>query len=150
MKPNVHVHLFASDLAKSAAFYEALFGAPVKVKAGYRKFLPAFAPLNLALSERAIGEPSIPVVSHLGVQFETPENVREHLTRIKSAGLPVKEEMGVSCCHANQDKFWVRDPDGVEWEFYNVNFDIESEVPSSATAVGCCTNVPAGKGVCGA
>ena len=48
MKPNIHVHLSASDLAKSAAFYEALFGAPVKVKPGYRKFLPTFAPLNLA------------------------------------------------------------------------------------------------------
>jgi hypothetical protein len=44
----------------------------------------------------------------------------------------------------------VRDPDGVEWEFYNVNFDIEGEVPAAATAVGCCTNVPAGKGACGA
>lgn len=24
-----------------------------------------------------------------------------------TAGLPVREEIGVDCCHANQDKFWV-------------------------------------------
>ena len=49
------------------------------------------------------------------------------LTRIKGAGLPVVEEMGVNCCHANQDKFWVKDPDGVEWEVYHLNYDLEGE-----------------------
>jgi catechol 2,3-dioxygenase-like lactoylglutathione lyase family enzyme len=137
MKPNIHLHLVVSDLARSAAFYESLFGAPVKVKDGYRKFLPAFAPLNLALSERRAGEPATGVVSHLGIQFDTPEEVRAQLDRVKSVGLPVREEMGVACCHANQDKFWVRDPDGLEWELYRVNFDIEQAVPP--TVQGCCS-----------
>ena len=35
--------------------------------------------------------------------------------------------MGVNCCHANQDKFWVQDPDGVEWEVYHLNYDLEGE-----------------------
>jgi hypothetical protein len=30
----------------------------------------------------------------------------------------------VNCCYANQTKFWVIDPDGVEWEVYHVNFDL--------------------------
>jgi hypothetical protein len=38
--------------------------------------------------------------------------------------------MGVNCCHANQDKFWVQDPDGVEWEVYHLNYDLEDEVAS--------------------
>jgi len=33
----------------------------------------------------------------------------------------------VDCCHANQDKFWVKDPDGVEWEVYHLNYDLEDE-----------------------
>jgi hypothetical protein len=44
--------------------------------------------------------------------------------------------MGVNCCHANQDKFWVRDPDGLEWEVYHLNYDLEDEVsvaPGRAT-----------------
>ena len=50
--------------------------------------------------------------------------VRE-MERVKAAGLPVREEFSVNCCHANQDKFWVKDPDGVEWEVYVLNHDIE-------------------------
>jgi hypothetical protein len=45
----------------------------------------------------------------------------------------VREEIGVDCCHANQDKFWVRDPDGVEWEVYHLNYDLEDETPSART-----------------
>jgi hypothetical protein len=45
----------------------------------------------------------------------------------------VREEMGVDCCHANQDKFWVQDPDGVEWEVYHLNYDLEREVTAPRT-----------------
>jgi catechol 2,3-dioxygenase-like lactoylglutathione lyase family enzyme len=140
VKPNIHVHLSASNLAASAAFYEALFGAPVKVKPGYRKFLPTFAPLNLALSERQPGAASLESVSHLGIQFEARDEVTAQLARVKALGLPVREEMGVDCCHANQDKFWIRDPDGVDWEFYVLNFDLESETPPRGKTTACCAS----------
>ena len=32
--------------------------------------------------------------------------------------------MNVNCHHANQDKFWVKDPDGVEWEVYYLNYNL--------------------------
>ena len=54
---------------------------------------------------------------------------------MKAAGLAVREEMGVNCCHANQDKFWVQDPDGVEWEVYHLNYDLEDEVPKPVTGL---------------
>jgi len=38
----------------------------------------------------------------------------------------------VDCCHANQDKFWVQDPDGVDWEVYHLNYDLEDEPVASA------------------
>jgi catechol 2,3-dioxygenase-like lactoylglutathione lyase family enzyme len=135
MTTRIHVHLLATDINRSAAFYERLFGAPVKVKPGYRKFLPAFAPLNLALSQHGEGPAGRQAVSHLGVQFSTAGEVAAHLARAKAAGLTLREERGVSCCHANQDKFWSTDPDGNEWEFYAINFDIEdAEAPASPTA----------------
>jgi hypothetical protein len=59
--------------------------------------------------------------------------VRRELARVKAAGLPVREEMGVDCCHANQDKFWVEDPDGVDWEVYVLNHDIEDDTAGCAT-----------------
>jgi len=134
--PKVHVHMKVSSLEKSRVFYEKFLGAaPVKVKPGYLKFLAPFGPLNLALSEAA------PVdgrghVDHMGIQVDSADVVQRELTRVKSAGLPVREEMGVNCCHANQDKFWVEDPDGVEWEVYVLNHDIEDD------AAGCATTQP--------
>ena len=144
MSAKVHMHMSVSDLAKSQAFYETFFGgAPVKEKPGYVKFLPAWAPVNLALS---IGHPAGEgVVNHVGIQVDSPETVTAHLARVKAAGLPVREEMGVNCCHANQDKFWVQDPDGVEWEVYHLNYDLEDSVPAVglktlpiAEATSCC------------
>ena len=124
--PRVHVHMSVSDFEKSRAFYEKLFGAPVKVKEGYAKFLPGFGPLNLAISDgqgNAGGH-----VNHMGIQVESRDAVLRELARVKAAGIPTREEIGVDCCHANQDKFWVQDPDGVEWEVYHLNYDLETEV----------------------
>ena len=133
---HVHVHLHVSDLEASRAFYERFLGAaPVKTRPGYAKFLPDLAPINLALSagEAARGR----TVDHLGFQVESREAVRSHLERVKAAGLAVREEMDTDCCYANQDKFWVRDPDGVEWEVYHLNHDVEDEVPPETST--CCT-----------
>ena len=140
MSAKVHLHMHVSDLAKSREFYQKFFNdAPVKEKPGYMKFLPEWAPVNLALSSgRPAGEG---VVDHVGVQVDSPESVTAHLARVKAAGLPVREEMGVNCCHANQDKFWVQDPDGVEWEVYHLNYDLEDEAP--AVGLG---NLPMAKG----
>ena len=112
---NVHVHLHVSDIDASRTFYERFLGAePVKVKPGYVKFLPDFAPINLALSAGEAGAGK--TVDHLGFQIETREAVQALLERVKATGIAVREEMGSDCCFANQDKFWVRDPDGIEWE----------------------------------
>jgi len=145
MGAKVHLHMHVSDLSKSREFYEKFLGGdPVKVKQGYVKFLPPWAPVNLALST---GGPSgAGTIDHVGVQVDSVETVMAELTRIKDAGLAVVEEMGVNCCHANQDKFWVKDPDGVEWEVYHLNYDLEGDEaeaesrPSLAVigATACC------------
>src|SRR5262249_4245815 len=129
--------------AKSREFYATFFGvAPVKEKPGYVKFLPDLGPVNLALSEgRSTG--ASPAVDHLGIQVGSPDTVRAHLARVQAAGLPVRVEMGVDCCHANQDKFWVQDPDGVEWEVYHLNHDLEEARPPrpalrQASPTSCC------------
>jgi catechol 2,3-dioxygenase-like lactoylglutathione lyase family enzyme len=133
--PKVHVHMAVSNLEKSREFYEKFFGVtPVKVKAGYVKFLPRFGPLNLALSE-ARPHGAGRHVDHMGIQVESQSVVVRELARVKAAGLAVREEFGVDCCHANQDKFWVQDPDGVDWEVYVLNHDLEDEA-HGATRVG--------------
>ena len=126
MSAKVHLHMHVSDLAQSRAFYEQFLGGdPVKVKPGYVKFLPDWAPVNLALS--AGGAAGEGTVNHVGVQVDAVDTVMAHLARVKAAGLPVREEMGVNCCHANQNKFWGTDPDGVQWEVYHLNYDLEGQ-----------------------
>jgi catechol 2,3-dioxygenase-like lactoylglutathione lyase family enzyme len=146
MSAKVHLHLHVSDLDKSREFYRAFLGAaPVKERPGYVKFLPDWAPVNLALS---VGQASGDgVVNHVGIQVGSPATVVAELSRVKAAGLPVREEMGVNCCHANQDKFWVEDPDGVEWEVYHLNYDLEDEAPAPqratlpiAKSTSCCAS----------
>jgi catechol 2,3-dioxygenase-like lactoylglutathione lyase family enzyme len=145
MSSKVHLHMHVSDLAKSREFYEKFLGGdPVKVKQGYVKFLPAWAPVNLALSTG--GPIGAGTIDHVGVQVDSVATVMAELARIKGAGLPVVEEMNVNCCHANQDKFWVKDPDGVEWEVYHLNYDLEGDEVEVATkpslamvgATACC------------
>ena len=140
MSAKVHLHMHVSDLVKSREFYEKFLGGdPVKIKQGYVKFLPEWAPVNLALSTGGHIGPG--TIDHVGVQVDSVETVIAQLTRVKAAGLAVTEEMGVDCCHANQDKFWVQDPDGVEWEVYHLNYDLEDEAP--AVGLG---NLPMAKG----
>jgi hypothetical protein len=50
----------------------------------------------------------------------------------------------VDCCHANQDKFWVEDPDGLAWEVYVLNHDLED----GAAAPGCGTPAVAASSCC--
>src|SRR5881409_4537634 len=122
MSAKVHLHMHVSDLSRSRDFYEKFLGGdPVKVKQGYVKFLPEWAPVNLALSTG--GPIGAGTIDHVGVQVDSVETVMAQLARVKDIWLAVTEELGVDCCHANQDKFWVKDPDGVECEVYHLNYD---------------------------
>ena len=51
-------------------------------------------------------------------------------------GLITRDEMSTVCCYALQDKTWVRDPDGNEWEVFVV---LEDNLPEKTTvAQSCC------------
>src|SRR2546430_16317468 len=93
MSAKVHLHLHVTDLAKSRAFYEKFLGAgPVKVKPGYVKFVPEWAPVNLALS--AGGQGGQATVDHLGVQLAAVETVMAPLARGEAAGVARRRGVG--------------------------------------------------------
>jgi catechol 2,3-dioxygenase-like lactoylglutathione lyase family enzyme len=133
----VHVALNVGDVEASTAFYRRLFGIdPAKVRAGYAKFDVAFPPVNLSLNQSASTEAGR--LSHLGIQVPSTEDVLSVRRQWLEAGLAPRDEMQTNCCYALQDKAWVRDPDGNEWEVFAVLQDYLAE-----TTACCASQAPA-------
>lgn len=143
-----HVALNATNIEKSVAFYQAMFGiAPVKHKTDYAKFDISNPPLNLTLN-LAENLQQGGVLSHLGVQVESTNDVQAAIQRFTEAGLALFEEKDTNCCYALQDKVWVTDPDGNQWEVFAVKVgdtapeeNVVATVDSDAVAIAkppCC------------
>jgi catechol 2,3-dioxygenase-like lactoylglutathione lyase family enzyme len=133
-----HISLNVRDVARSIEFYRQMFGIePSKVRTGYAKFDVQNPPLNLALNElpQLAGSG---VLSHLGIQVGSTDDVLATRLRWQRAGLTTVDEMQTSCCYAKQNKSWVHDPDGNEWEVFVV---LEDNLPENAAQKSCC--VPA-------
>jgi catechol 2,3-dioxygenase-like lactoylglutathione lyase family enzyme len=131
-----HVAIHVKDVAASIEFYRKLFGiAPSKVRTGYAKFDVVNPPLNFTLNEDpGAGRGAL---SHLGVQVGSTADVLAVRRGWQEKGLVARDEMQTECCYALQDKAWVRDPDGNEWEVFAVLKDNLSEKPS-ASEKSCC------------
>jgi catechol 2,3-dioxygenase-like lactoylglutathione lyase family enzyme len=134
LKP--HVSINVRNVERSIDFYRRMFGIePSKVRTGYAKFDVASPALNLALNE----VPHLAdagALSHLGIQVAGTDDVLEMRQRWAEAGLITRDEMKTDCCYATQDKTWVSDPDGNEWEAFVVLVD---NLPQAAKASSCCT-----------
>ncbi|MDF7811614.1 ArsI/CadI family heavy metal resistance metalloenzyme [Hymenobacter sp. YC55] len=126
--PRMHVSLYVSDLAATVNFYTAFFGQPAtKIRRGYAKYVLDNPSLIISFVENP--ERVASNFGHLGFQVETVEEMEQRLAVAQKAGLVAREEMGTNCCYAKQDKFWVNDPDGVEWEVYYFHEDAEFNDP---------------------
>ena len=137
LKP--HVSLNVRNVAASIAFYRKLFGIePMKVRTGYAKFDVQNPLLNLSMNEaHSVAGGGL---SHMGIQVATTEDVLSMKARWEAAGLTTRDEMQTSCCYAVQDKTWVSDPDGNEWEVFVV---LEDNLPETGAAQSCCVTAPA-------
>lgn len=121
-----HLALNVRDVVKSIDFYQKMLGIePSKVRTGYAKFDVQNPPLNLTLNEVAFNERG--ALSHLGIQVASTEDVLAMREKWSHSGLVTRDEMQTNCCYATQDKTWVRDPDGNEWEVFVVLQDNLSE-----------------------
>jgi len=144
--PRMHVSLYVSDLEKSINFYSAFFAtAPAKVKPGYAKYVLESPSLIISFVENQ--DRVRQNFGHLGFQVETVEELNIKLWEARKKELVSKEEIGTTCCYAKQDKFWVSDPDGVQWEVYYFHADAEFNDPHyemSGSSVCCTPNENAG------
>lgn len=150
LKP--HLAINVRDVESSIEFYKKMFGIePSKVRTGYAKFDVQAPALNFTLNQMPFGEQG--ALSHLGIQVASSEDVRAVKASWEERGLLARDELQTDCCFALQDKAWVKDPDGNEWEVFVVLEDNLPEV--SERTAGCCipaaaeTQVSAERASCG-
>ncbi|MBI1756370.1 MAG: VOC family protein [Fimbriimonas ginsengisoli] len=128
-----HLSLNVADLDRSVAWYEAFFGqAAHKRRPGYANFDIESPGLKLALNQGA-SEGRGPL-NHLGILVPTKEEVFAAGERLTTAGLKPVPEREVECCYAIQEKVWVRDPDGNQWEVYAL---LDDQLDVEAASCGC-------------
>ncbi len=147
----VQLALNVSDLEASIEFYSAMFNTPPhKLRPGYANFEVQEPPLKLVLIEQSDtdrGSGAQGALNHLGVEVETTDEVRAAASKLAADGVNTVEEMGTTCCYAEQDKVWVFDPAGAPWEVYAVTDDNPEAAKrtgeclplvNSGSASGCC------------
>lgn len=139
--PKMHISLYVTNLEATINFYNMLFGRkPSKVENGYTKYELESPALIISFLENPNKIKS--GFGHLGFQVSSKDEVLAMMEKVKKEGLSIKEEMGTACCYAIQDKFWVADPDGYQWEIYYFHNDVAYHDPHSQFAVkeerSCC------------
>ena len=145
----IHVGLAVRDLERAKRFYEILFGqAPTKERPGFAKFEPTEPSVNLSLSQADRGAASQALPAHYGIQVKSSAAVAEATQRFRAAGLEPRMEEQTTCCYAVQDKAWVRDPDGNEWEVFVVT-DADSRQRRDSDST-CCEAEEAASACCAA
>lgn len=131
-----HLALNVKNVERSMEFYKKMLGIePSKVRSGYAKFDVQNPPLNLTLNEVSFKERG--ALSHLGIQVASTDDVLATRERWAEVGLVTRDEMQTNCCYALQDKTWVHDPDGNEWEVFVV---LEDNLTETAQ---CCVTAQA-------
>ena len=133
-----HLAINVKDVEMSIDFYKRMLGIePSKVRTGYAKFDVQNPPLNLTLNEVPFQGKG--ALSHLGIQVAGTEDVIALRDQWTERGLVPREEMQTTCCYALQDKAWVHDPDGNEWEVFTVIKDNLGEEAKRDDDTTCCT-----------
>lgn len=156
-----HLAINVRNVEQSIGFYRKMLGIePGKVRRGYAKFDVQNPPLNLTLNEVVFNERG--ALSHLGIQVSSTADVLAMRRKWEAAGLITRDEMQTNCCYATQDKTWVRDPDGNEWEAFVVLQDnlpetsacecgttlAETEAEVAVSGTDTTPNVQASKSCC--
>jgi catechol 2,3-dioxygenase-like lactoylglutathione lyase family enzyme len=132
----IHINLEVINLEKSVEFYNTLFGQePTVIKPDYAKWQMDDPRVNFSLSKGG----DVPGIKHLGIQTDSQEELAEIYGNLKKTKSLVIEEGHTTCCYANSEKSWVKDPQGVEWEaFHSYGVSEVNKISSTCCDETCC------------
>ncbi|MCZ6783447.1 MAG: ArsI/CadI family heavy metal resistance metalloenzyme [Proteobacteria bacterium] len=115
--------LNVDNLERAIEYYGKLFNAKVnKRKPGYANFAIDEPPLKLVLFEAPGASERL---NHLGVELLTDEHVDAAIDRLEANGLATQVNREEQCCWADKKTVWSEDPQGMRWEWYKVEADLE-------------------------
>lgn len=131
----LHVNLSVKNIPETVRFYNALFNTnPTVEKPDYAKWLLNDPSVNFSISLTK----GVARIEHLGIQAENEQELADIYANIDNAEGSVRNEGDTTCCYAQSNKKWIKDPQGVEWEaFYTYG---ESEVNKVASSECCDEN----------
>jgi len=139
--PRVHISLYVKNIAETVNFYTSFFGiSATKVKTDYAKYELTNPSLIISFVQNP--EKVQHNFGHLGFQVKTKKELIKLLAYAKKQKISILEEMETNCCYAKQDKFWIEDPNGIQWEVYYFHEDVEFNDPhftSKNKGITCCT-----------
>lgn len=111
----LHINLQVAELAPALERYKALLGTPPTLeKTDYAKWDIDDPALSLSITARG-NEPGL---DHLGIKFDNEKEMEAVLDRLHAVDEMVRAERNATCCYANSDKGWWRDPTGLSWELF--------------------------------
>ena len=132
----IQLALNVPDLAEAVDFYTTLFGTPPhKERPGYANFAVADPPLKLVLFESDDAQQ----LNHLGIEVGTTDEVGTAIARLDAAGVELDVRTKELCCHAVQDKAWMRTGD-TRWEVYTIVDDQPDEPVAPTVELPVATN----------
>lgn len=131
----IHLSMNVKNVSESVAFYEKVFGVkPQKQTSSYAKFDLNDPPLNFAIQS---GKGEISRVSHFGIEVSSPDEMMKWQKELTEKGLARLIESDTKCCFARQDKVWLTDPDGNQWEIFYVHEQLP--VTEKREQAACCS-----------
>lgn len=116
-----HVNLTVADIDVSVRFYSHLFAAePTVRRDDYAKWMLEDPRVNFAITTLCGTKPGL---SHLGIQAESADELQEVQARMQETEGLVSEVKETTCCYAQGEKGWAKDPQGIAWEGFFTSQD---------------------------
>jgi catechol 2,3-dioxygenase-like lactoylglutathione lyase family enzyme len=119
-----HLSINVSDLGRAIAFYRVLFGVePAKSHHDYAKFELDEPGVVFSLVPRPPSSGG--TLSHAGLRVRDAAAIDTVRDRLEAAGIRTEMQECTTCGYARQRKCWATDPDGLFWEIYVVEEDVD-------------------------